>query len=138
MSETDDDDLRLLVQKLARRIRSERSDQNISDSQLSVLFQLDKVGDQSPGRLAEHERVSPPSMNRTVNGLEAGGLVRRSQSADDARKVVVTLTSEGAALIRETRRLRTAWFSQRLAELAPAERSALDDVAPVLRKLADQ
>jgi DNA-binding MarR family transcriptional regulator len=138
VSATDDDDLRILVQKLARRIRGERSDEHVSDSQLSVLFRLDAVGNQSPSQLAEHDRVSPPSMNRTVNGLEAAGLVARSPSTADARKVVVTLTSAGVALISETRRLRTAWFSQRLAELSPSERHALEAVAPILRKLAEQ
>ncbi|CAN5165087.1 MarR family transcriptional regulator [soil metagenome] len=138
MTATDDDDLRILVQKLARRIRNNRSDEHVTDSQLSVLFQLDKIGAQSPGQLAVHERVSPPSMNRTVNGLESAGLISRSPSTDDARKVVVTLTAAGADLIDATRRLRTAWFSQRLAELEPAERAALDAVAPILRKLADE
>ena len=138
MAKVDDDELRLLVQKLARRIRSHRIDEHISDSQLSVLFQLDKNGDSSPGQLAEHERVSPPSMNRTINGLEGAGLVTRSPSAQDARKVVVTLTAAGTDLIGETRRLRIAWFSQQLEALTSEERDALDAVAPVLRKLADQ
>ena len=138
MATVDEDELRLLVQKLARRIRNERSDEHVSDSQLSVLFQLDKAGSRSPGQLAEHERVSPPSMNRTINSLEAAGLVTRTPSADDARKVVVSLTDEGAALIRETRRLRIAWFSQRLAALPANERRAFEAVAPILRKLADE
>lgn len=132
-----DDELRLVVQALARRIRTNRGDEAISDSQLGVLFQLEKHGGRAPGQLAEFERVSPPSMNRTLNGLEEKGLVARAPSPDDARKVVVTLTDAGTALILETRRLRTAWFSQRLAELAPAERAALADVTPLLRKLAD-
>jgi len=102
-----------------------------------VLFLLEKNGDTSPGRLAEHERVSPPSMNRTLNGLEERGLVRRDPSSDDARKVVVSITDAGMELIRETRRLRTAWFSRQLAGLDAEERAALASVVPVLRKLAD-
>ncbi|MGN6326992.1 MarR family winged helix-turn-helix transcriptional regulator [Pseudolysinimonas sp.] len=137
MARLDDDELRLLVQRVARRIRSNRGDESMSDSQLGVLFLLDKIGDASPSRLAEHERVSPPSMNRTLNGLEERGLVRRTPSPDDARKVVVSITEAGLELIRETRRLRTAWFSRQLAALDAEERAALEAVVPVLRKLAD-
>jgi DNA-binding MarR family transcriptional regulator len=133
----DDDELRLLVQRVARRVRNNRGDESMSDSQLGVLFLLEKHGDASPSTLAEHERVSPPSMNRTLNGLEERGLVRRDPSPADARKVVVSITPAGVELIRETRRLRTAWFSRQLAGLSAEERAALASVLPVLRKLAD-
>ncbi len=133
----DDDALRLVVQRVARRIRNNRGDETMSDSQLGVLFQLEKKGDSFPGELAEQEHVSPPSMNRTLNGLEERGLVRRDPSLEDARKVVVSLTDAGHELIRETRRLRTAWFSRRLAELDPEERAALAEVVPILYRIAD-
>jgi DNA-binding MarR family transcriptional regulator len=133
----DEDELRILLQRVARRIRNNRRDESMSDSQLSVLFALDKEGDSSPSALAERERVSPPSMNRTLNGLEERGLVRRDPSPDDARKVIVSLTREGRELTRETRRLRTAWFSRQLAALTADERAALEAAADVLRKIAD-
>ena len=49
----------------------------MSDSQLGVLFHLE-TGAHSPSELAEHERVTPPSMNRTLNGLETGRPRRRA------------------------------------------------------------
>ncbi len=138
MSEaSDDEELRMVLQRLVRRIRANRGDESIGDTQMGVLFLLDKTGDSTPGKLAEHERVSPPSMNRTLNGLERAGYITRSPSPDDARKVIVALTAEGVNLIRETRRLRTAWFSRRLAELDAGERAALEGAIPVLRRIAD-
>jgi DNA-binding MarR family transcriptional regulator len=135
--DTTDDELRLLLQKVARRIRNNRGGENVSDSQLSVLFQLDLNGESTPGRLAEYDHLTPPSMNRTLNGLEETGLIARTRSTDDGRVVIVALTAAGRALVAETRRLRTAWFSQRLGELDPDERAALEAAAPVLRKLAE-
>ena len=131
-----DDELRLLLQKVARRIRANRSDEHISDSQLSVLVELTR-GQRTPGDLAATERVTPPSMNRTLNGLEAAGLVERTRSSDDGRRVVVTVTPAGERLVAETRRLRTAWFSRRLSELPDADRRALEAAADALRKLAE-
>ncbi len=126
----------MLVQRVARRIRNNRADGTMSDTKLGVLFRLE-VSPAAPGQLAERERVTPPSMNRTLNGLEEAGLIARSPDPDDARKVVVTLTDAGLALIRETRRLRASWFTARLAELTPEERAALEAVIPVLRHLSE-
>lgn len=131
-----DEELRLLIQKVARRIRNNRADDDLSDSQLGVLFQLEKA-DQSPTELAAHERVTPPSMNRTLNGLERAGLVARRPADDDARRVRVSITPAGREQILTTRALRTAWFSQRLADLTPDERRALEAVTPILRRLSE-
>lgn len=132
----DDDELRVLIQRVARRIRNNRADDDLSDSQLGVLFHLE-IDDHSPTELAAQERVSPPSMNRTLNGLERAGLVARTPADGDARRVRVTITPAGLAQIAETRALRTAWFSRQLADLTPDERRALEVVTPVLRRLAD-
>jgi DNA-binding MarR family transcriptional regulator len=131
-----DDELRLLLQKVARRIRNNRG-ANVSDSQLRVLCQLDEHGERTPSQLAEHDHLSPPSMNRTLNGLEEAGLIARTRSTDDGRRVNVSLTRDGRSLIAETRRLRTAWFSRRLADLTPEERAALEAATPALRKIAE-
>lgn len=131
-----DEALRLVIQKVARRIRSNRAGDDVSDTRLGVLFHLEQQ-DHSPGELAAHERVSPPSMNRTLNGLERDGLVTRHPVDDDARRVRVVITAAGRSLIGETRALRSAWFSEQLAGLTADERRALEAVTPILRRLAD-
>lgn len=136
MMSAPDDELRLLLQKVARRIRNNRGG-NVSDSQLSVLFQLDEHGERTPGELAERDHLSPPSMNRTLNRLEEAGLVARTRSTDDGRRVNVSLTSAGRSLIAETRRLRTAWFSRQLTELTAKERAALEAAVPALRRISE-
>ena len=132
-----DEELRVLIQKLARRIRSERGGDGITDSQLGVMWVLTTEGRTTPGQLAERERVSAPAMNRTINALEGAGLVARTPSDEDARCVWVTLTDAGEQVVAETRRLRTQWFHDRLDELSAEERAALEAARPVLRKLAD-
>lgn len=130
-------ELRLNIQRLARRVRRERTEDEITDGQRSVLFNLYSDGSQTLSQLSESDRVSPPSMNRTVNALEAAGLVVRTSSATDGRKVAIDLTAEGRALVNATRRKRDAWFSARLAKLTPEQRDILAQAAPILRELAD-
>ena len=130
--------LRHTVLRLARRVRAERADDAMSDGKLSVLFILANEGAQTLGSLSEHERVTPPSMNRTINALVEQGFVTRETDASDGRKVVIDISDAGRRLVKETRRRRDAWFSSRLAALSPEDRAALDAAAPILRRLADQ
>jgi len=137
MPEELDDDLRLAILRLSRRMRAERAGEDVTDGQLSVLFVLWKEGPQTLGSLAEHERVTPPSMNRTVNALAESSLVTRDASPDDGRKVLIQATEAGLEIARETKRRRVAWFARQLATLRPDQRAIIDAAAPILRELAD-
>ena len=130
-------ELRLIIQRLSRRVRFERTEDEITDGQRSVLFHLFGDGPQTLGELAARDRVSPPSMNRTVNALVGLEFVTREASATDGRKVTIDLTPVGRALVQETRRKRDAWFSARIARLTPEQRATLEAAAPILRELAD-
>jgi DNA-binding MarR family transcriptional regulator len=137
MTDELDDELRMAVLRLGRRMRLERVDGDVTDGQLSALFVLAKHGPQTLGSLSEYERISAPSANRTVNALVAGGLVTRETAPDDGRKVQVALTDAGRAIVTETKRRRAAWFARQLAQLPDADRAALDAAAPILHRLAD-
>ena len=123
--------------RLARRMRLERGGSDVTDGQLSALFVLHKHGPQTLGSLSEYERVTPPSMSRTVGALEGDGLVSRTPSPDDGRKVLIEITGAGQAIVQETKRRRAAWFSTALAALSDEQRDALDAASPILRELAD-
>ena len=137
MTEQSEDDLRIAILRLSRRMRLERAGEDVTDGQLSVLFVLWKEGSQTLGSLAEHDRVTPPSMNRTVNALVEAGLATRESSPDDGRKVLISATEAGLEIARETKRRRVAWFARQLATLTPAQRAAIDVATPILRELAD-
>lgn len=118
-------------------MRLERSDADVTDSQLSVLIVLFKEGPQTLGSLSDHERVTPPSMNRTVNSLVEAGFITRSSAPDDGRKVLIEATGPGLDVARETKRRRQAWFARQLDGLDAVDRATLDSAAPILRRLAD-
>jgi DNA-binding MarR family transcriptional regulator len=63
-------ELRMATFRLARRLRAQKADQALSDAQFAVLGVLYRSGPRTLTELAEAERVSAPSMNRTVNCLE--------------------------------------------------------------------
>lgn len=128
--------LRLSVMRLARRLRSTRVDNALTLTQLAALATLDLHGPLTPGELAAHERVQPPSMTRVVAALEERGLLVRTPHASDRRQVLLTPSEAGRRLLDEDRRRRDQWMAQRLRELSPDERELLRRAAAVLERLA--
>jgi DNA-binding MarR family transcriptional regulator len=129
-------ELRTAVMQAARRIRNQRGEVGLSDPQYTVLVWLTKKGSLTPGQLAELERIQPPSMTRTVNGLAELGLVAKDEHPTDGRQVVVSLTEAGRAEVRETRRRRDAWLTKHIAAMTPDERATLASAVELLRRIA--
>ena len=128
--------LRLAVMRLARRMRLERADTSLSLSQLAALATLDRHGPLTPGELAAHEKVQPPSMTRVAASLEAAGLLTRTAHPSDGRQVLLAASGEGRALLKEDRRRREAWLAQRLRALDAEDRAVLHKAAAILDRLA--
>jgi DNA-binding MarR family transcriptional regulator len=128
--------LRVSVMRLARRLRGERTDTSLSVSQIAALGSLSRLGPLTPSELADAEKVQPPSMTRTVAGLEARGLVSRAPHPTDRRQVLLAVTAEAEEMLRADRSRRDAWLSIRLAELTAAERDTLRAAAEVIERLA--
>ncbi len=133
--------LRISVSRLARRLRVERlvpelAEPALSDTQLAALAALERHGAMTPGELAEHEKVQPPSMTRVIAALVEWQLVKREPHPTDRRQVMLTVTAGGRDLVHKVRRRREAWLARRLAELSPEERATLRAAAPILEKLS--
>ena len=129
-------DLRLAVMRFSRRLRNQRVDTSVTLTHLAALSTLKRHGPMSPGELAGHERVQPPSMTRVVVALEAKGLVTRTPHPTDGRQVIIGLTSAADELLSAEARAREAWLSERLQELPAEEREVLREAAVIIDKLA--
>lgn len=127
--------LRVSISRLSRRMRAQ-SDHYLSVTQLAALGAVSRHGALTPGELAEHERVQPPSMTRVIAKLEEKGLITRSPHPTDRRQVVLNATEPGEKLLKEERRRKEAWLAQRLGELTAEERAILRQAAPILERLS--
>jgi DNA-binding MarR family transcriptional regulator len=130
--------LRMGVMRLARRLRHERSGDDLTLTQLSALGALNRLGPLTIGELASADNVKPPSMTRTVNCLEEIGLVSREAHQTDGRQVVVALTAKAQAVLVADRERRDAWLKDHLADLSDAERRILRKAAPLLDQMSQQ
>ena len=129
-------DLRLAVMRFSRRLRNQRVDTSVTLTHLAALSTLKRHGPMSPGELAAHERVQPPSMTRVVVALEGRGLVTRTPHPTDGRQVVIGLTDAAEELLGEEARAREAWLSGRLQLLTPEKRATLREAAAIMEELA--
>ena len=129
-------DLRLAVMRLSRRLRTQRIDTSVTLTHLSALSTLKRHGPMSPGELAAHERVQPPSMTRVVVALEGKGLVTRTPHPTDGRQVIIDLTPAAEALLSDEAHAREAWLTGQLQQLPREEREILRDAAVIMDKLA--
>ena len=128
-------DLRLAVMRFSRRLRNQRVNTSVTLTHLAALSTLKRHGPMSPGELAAHERVQPPSMTRVVVALEGMGLVTRTPHPTDGRQVIIGLTDAAESLLDAEAQAREAWLSSRLHELTSEERAVLREAAGIMGKL---
>ncbi|WP_262505184.1 MFS transporter [Streptomyces sp. TRM68367] len=129
--------LRLTVGRITRRLRQAHAVGDVSLSGVSVLARL-SGGPDSPGALAELERVGPQVMASTLAGLQQRGLVSRTTEAADARQALVTITDAGRAVLDKRRSESVHRLTRALDEFTPQERRVLLDALPLLDRLAER
>ena len=122
--------------RLSRRLRNQRVNTAVTLTHLAALSPLQRHGPMSPGELAGHEWVQPPSMTRVVVALEAMDLVTRTPHPTDGRQVVIELTPAAEELLSAEARAREAWLTGHLEDLSPEERTVLRDAAVIMDTLA--
>ena len=76
-------------------------------------------------------------MSNHVDRLEREGLVARTPSPTDRRRVGLTLTDEGKRVLRRVRSRRTAWLASRLGALDAEELAAVKAAIEPLSRLLD-
>ncbi|WP_245919464.1 MarR family winged helix-turn-helix transcriptional regulator [Melittangium boletus] len=130
------DAIRRIVRLLRVSARASEGLVGISGAQLFVLQQLAEAGTCSINELAERTFTHQSSVSVVVRRLIERGLVSRRPSAVDGRRVEVSLTPEGHALLRDAPPMAQARLISGLRKLEPARRAALaEGLATLVREL---
>jgi DNA-binding MarR family transcriptional regulator len=129
------DRLRPVLLRVGRELRREAREVGISPEQVSLLVAIKYAPGIGVRELAARERVTPPAMSNHVDRLERDGLVSRTPSASDRRRVGLSLTDEGQRMLRRVRSRRTAWLATRLRSLSAEELEAVEAAVEPLSRL---
>jgi len=134
--------LRPAIVRTARRMRQEAlvgtGGVELSPTLAAALATIEVHGPLTPSELAERERVRRPTATRTVARLEDAGLVERTQDPTDGRAWLVSVTTEGRALVRRIRRRKDEYLARRLRGLEADDVAALERAAALLERLLEE
>jgi DNA-binding MarR family transcriptional regulator len=130
--------LRPVLLMINRHLRREAHAEGITGGQAALLAQIRNHSQLGVRELAAREGISAPSMTRYLDRLEKAGLIVRTRSSEDARRIRPALTPKGVSVLRSVRRRRTAWLVERLDGLAPAEQRAVAEAVEPLARLLEE
>jgi DNA-binding MarR family transcriptional regulator len=119
--------------RLRGRDQHRKTDDGLTIAQVRALFALDKSEAATAGEIAETARLSPASVTAMLDDLERDGIVTRVRSDTDRRRVLVTLTDDGRAVLKKRRRL---WLNRWDKAMADVPERDLEAAAGVLNRIA--
>lgn len=97
----------------------------VTASDLDCLHVLNQQGPATAAELARHVGLTPGSVSRMIDRLDAAGCIKRVNDPDDRRRVQIEPTKDGLARIGAYYQGLTARAHDDLAVLSPAELDAL-------------
>jgi DNA-binding MarR family transcriptional regulator len=126
--------LRPVVFRLGRILR-QHDDSGLPPATLTALAVIDRAGPLTLGELAAEEQVSPPTITKLVDSLEARGLVERVRDEADRRVCRVRIAPRGRRRLEASRTRRTAWLATQLRDATAEELDHLLAALPLLERL---
>jgi DNA-binding MarR family transcriptional regulator len=117
---------RLLVAVSARSIAA--AGDAITLPQFRLLVVLQTRGPLKHADLAEHLGVTPSTASRMVDRLVTVGVVDRQHSPVSRREIVITLTRDGAKVVRQVTARRRKEIAKIVARMPDEARHGLVDV----------
>ena len=133
--------LRGLVRRFSVAERADVACCGVTVAQAATLETLHREGPLRLGSLGRRLGVTPSTLSRNVERLEAAGLVRRAADPEDARSSRVSLTPKGRAAARDLERQEII-FARQVLERLPEERreavsSAFRDLLVAVREATE-
>lgn len=129
--------LRAVVGKLSKRLSAAARGSGLTQTQLSTLGVIARMGPIRMTELAEIEHVNPTMLSRVVAHLDEAGLVRRRTDSEDRRAARVEVTAAGRKTHDRLRAERGRVLAEGLSKLDPTDRDRLEAALPALEALVD-
>jgi len=132
-------ELRVVISRLVKIIRTEvKQDQLLSLTERSTLSLVYHRTAMLPSELAALEKVTNQSMSQVINKLLLLGLIHKTASTADRRKVIVSITGAGKKYIEKKRQDSQEWLAKSIREKTnQKEKEVLSKAIKVLTKLVD-
>jgi DNA-binding MarR family transcriptional regulator len=130
--------LRSTIAALHKGLRKQMSPViSYSMTEIETIGSLFRHKTLSPTDLASMTKVKTQSMSQILRKLEEDGIINRTPSKEDKRKVSISLTAFGKKMVEKTKYERDEWLKGAIQKsLTNKEIALLVKILPVLDKLA--
>lgn len=136
MSSTLGSDLLSVVARI-NRLANQRVRMPVPFAQARLLSTIEDRGEARISDLAALDHCSQPTMTTQVRRLEDAGMVTRAADPNDARAVLIRITPEGVAALRQARADRGAAVDPYLERLSESDRETLEQSVRIMRRLIE-
>jgi DNA-binding MarR family transcriptional regulator len=131
--------LRSVISALHKGLRKQMYSVNAySMTELETIGHLNRNASLLPTELAALARITTQSMSQILKKFEEQGIIKRTPSREDKRKVGISLTAAGKKMVEKTKNDKDEWLKNILLKsLTDKERELLARALPVLNKLIE-
>jgi DNA-binding MarR family transcriptional regulator len=131
--------LRTVISSLHKGLRKQMYSANTySMTEMETIGHLSRNKSLLPSELAALTRIKTQSMSQILKRMEEDGLIKRTPSDDDKRKIFISLTAAGKKMIQHARYERDEWLKSSMEKLlTEKEKDLLAKALPVLQKLVE-
>lgn len=130
--------LRSAISALHKGLRKQTQAANTySMTEIETISHLIRNDSLLPTELALLTRIKTQSMSQVLNKLEEDGIIKRTPSKEDKRKVYISLTASGKKAVEKTRYEKDEWLKSAIeTSLSTKEKDLLVKALVVLNKLS--
>ena len=130
--------LRPVLTRLVRKMRKlSPIDTPLSQTERAVLVSLENQK-LLAAELAVIEKITPQSMGQVITHLNSLGLIDKTPSETDKRKVYLSISATGKEMIQQVRNERDEWLSNAIAKVCNTqEQEILKAAIAPLAKLVE-
>jgi DNA-binding MarR family transcriptional regulator len=131
--------LRSVISALHKGLRKQMSSvSTYSMTEIETIGQLARATTLLPTELAAHTRVTTQTMSQILKKMEQEGVIKRTPSKDDKRKVFISLTSFGKKMVEKAKYDKDEWLKNSIdRHLSDKEKDQLIRTLPILNKLLE-
>src|SRR3974390_2970828 len=129
--------LRLAVTRLARVLR-QRDESEMPPTDVAILTSIAWAGEPTLSSLAIAEHVARPTVTKSINKLEADGLIERVTDTEDGRVTRVRLSPAGRRRVSIYRKRVNPWLEEMLENIPSRDRAGLEETVLLLEHLVEQ
>ena len=132
--------LRTVIHRLVKLLRRQTHEKgSFSLTERSVMGSLYQLGEQPPSTLAQLEKVTSQSMSQIISHLDEAGMISKTPSGEDKRKVLLSLSAAGRAYVEEARDRKQEWLAHALHEkVNDEEKEVLMKALKILIKIIEE